>query len=116
MRADATLEAEHGLNEQRRLNQALVEKVLQIIKVRSVVALELETRATLGAGGQDVLDVLEGVVEDDPLVREVVTFPLVLEVLETFQHAEQAEVHRAHVQARELRLERCGRGRALLNW
>src|SRR5215207_5090111 len=109
MRADAALKTEHGLNKQRRLHQALVKKVLQVVEVCSIVALELETGAALGAGGQDVLDILESVAEDDALVREIVTLPLVLEVLVPFQHSEQAEVHRTHVQARELWLECRGR-------
>ena len=48
-------------------------------------------------------------------VPEVVPLPLVLEVLEAVQQAEQAEVHRAHVQARELRLEGRGGAHALLD-
>jgi hypothetical protein len=47
------------LNEQRRLDKASVEEVLQVVKVRDVVALELEpgpvvgTRREDGAAGSD---------------------------------------------------------------
>ena len=68
MRADAALQAEHGLDEQRRLHQALLEEVVEVVEMRGVVALELEARAGLRQRLQHVFDVLEGVAEHDVLV------------------------------------------------
>jgi hypothetical protein len=44
----------------------------------------------------------------------VTALPIVLEVFETIEHREQAEVHRAHVQRRHFGLEACRRLHALL--
>ena len=48
MRADAAEQAEHGLNEQRRLDDARVQEVRQVVEMRGVVALELEPRPGCG--------------------------------------------------------------------
>jgi hypothetical protein len=64
MRADAAEDAEHRLDEERRLDEAAVGEVRERVEMADVVALDLEARAVLGAGRQDVLDVLEGVLED----------------------------------------------------
>ena len=81
VRADAAEDAEHRLDEQRRLDEAALEEVLQRVEVADVVALDLEARAVLGAGCQDVFDVREGVLED-ALARafEVRLLPVVLEL------------------------------------
>ena len=42
MRADAAQDAEHRLHEQRRLHQAALEEVREVVEMRDVVALELE--------------------------------------------------------------------------
>ena len=82
-----------------------------------VVALDLEARAVLGAGRQDVFDVREGVLED-AVARafQIRLFPGVLELaLEAREHRVEAEIHRAHVERGDLRLERRGRAHALLD-
>jgi hypothetical protein len=68
MRTDAAEDAEHALDEERRLDHAAVEESARRVEVADVVALDLEARAVVGARGQDVLDVLERVLED-PVVR-----------------------------------------------
>jgi hypothetical protein len=106
MRADAAEDAEHALDEQRRLHEALGEEVPRRVQVADVVALDLEARAVLRARRQDLRDVLERVLED-AIVRpgEVFALPIVLERLVRPEHREQAEVHRAHVERRDLGLE-----------
>ena len=47
MRADAAQDAEHGLDEQRRLDQPAVEEMGEVVEVADVVALELEPGAVL---------------------------------------------------------------------
>ena len=84
MRTDAAENAEDALHEERRLHDAAVDEMGERVEMADVVALDLEAGAVLGAGGGDVLDVLEGVLEDgvDGLL-EIGTLPLVFEVLET---------------------------------
>ena len=81
-----------------------------------VVTLDLEARAVLGAGRQDVLDVAERVAED-AVARafEIGFFPFVLEGLEPFEHGIEPEIHRAHVERRDLRRKCRGRLDALLD-
>ena len=55
MRADAAADAEHRLDEQRRLDQAALEEVRRRVQVADVVALDLEARAVVRARRQDVL-------------------------------------------------------------
>src|SRR5436309_1849203 len=64
VRAYAAEDAEHALHEQWRLNDPEIEEVRKRVKVPNVVALDLEARTIAGASAQDVLDVLEGVLED----------------------------------------------------
>ena len=115
MVTDAALQPEHRLDEQRRLHQPLVEEVFEIVEVGSVVAFELEARVVARAGAEDVLDLSEGVAKDDVLVAEIGALPLVLQVLEAVEHAEQPEVHRAEIERGDLRLERRGGAHALLD-
>ena len=84
MRADAAEDAEHRLDEERRLDQPAVGEMGERVEMADVVALELEARAVVGAGRQDVLDVLEGVVED-AVARglEMRPLPVELEVLDS---------------------------------
>ena len=76
------------------------------VEVADVVALDLETGAIFGAGIENVGDVTEGVAED-PIVTffQVRPLPVVLEVGKAVEHFVQAEVHRAHVQRGQFRLE-----------
>src|SRR5262249_57867520 len=81
----------------------------QRVEVADVVALDLKLGAVLGAGGEDVFDVREGVPED-ALARafEIWPLPFVLEALVAGEHRVEAEIHRAHVERGDFRLE--GRG------
>ena len=116
VRADAAENAEHGLDEQRRLDQAAVKEMREVVEMAGVVALELEARSVSRAGLQDEFDVLEGVAEDEVArVLQRLRFPVVLEILEALEHREEPEVHRAHVERRDLRLERLGRLHPLLH-
>ena len=45
MRTDPAQDAEYGLDEQRRLDEAALEEMTEVVEMRSVVALELEARA-----------------------------------------------------------------------
>ncbi|KAG0922615.1 hypothetical protein G6F31_019849 [Rhizopus arrhizus] len=116
MRADAAQDAEHGLDERRRLHQPAVDEVRQVVEVADVVALEFEARAIGVAERQDGFDVLIGVAEDQrAAVLQVFPFPVMLEVLEAVQHREQAEVHRPHVQRSQFGLEGRSRAHALFH-
>jgi hypothetical protein len=64
VRTDTAQNAEHRLHEHRRLDDPALEEVREGVEVADVVALDLEAGAVLGAGGQDVFDVLERVLED----------------------------------------------------
>src|SRR6267142_1036295 len=64
MRADAAADAEHRLDEERRLEQPPVDEVRRHVEVADVVALDLEARVVLRARLEDVGDVLERVLED----------------------------------------------------
>src|SRR5882762_5145274 len=95
MRADAAADAEHRLDEQRRLEQPPLEEMRRSVEMADVVALDLEARVVVGAGLQDVGDILEAVLEDALVAaREVGLFPVVLELLVAAEHLVQAEVHR----------------------
>ena len=59
MGADAAEDAEHALHEERRLDQAAIGEMGERVEMADVVALDLEARAVLGAGRQDVFDVAE---------------------------------------------------------
>ena len=75
--ADSAEDAHDALNEQRRLDQPAVDEVGQVIDMGNVVALKLEAGAVGAAGGQDTLDVGEGVLEDQvAAVLQVAPFPI----------------------------------------
>src|SRR6185295_10663171 len=115
-RADAAEDAEDRLDEERRLDDAAIGEVAQRVEMADVVALDLEARAVLGAGGQDVFDIRKAVFED-ALARalEIGPLPVMLERLEALEHGIKAEIHRAHVERRDLRLEDRRRLHALLD-
>ena len=116
MRADAAKDAEHRLHEERRLDHAAVGEVRERVEMADVIALDLEARAVLGAGGEDVFDIGEGVLED-ALARsfEIGLLPVVLELLVAGEHRKEPEIHRTHVEARDLRLEGGGGAHALFD-
>nr|AIA14233.1 Unknown Function [uncultured bacterium] len=114
--ADAAEQAEDGLDEQRAAGQAAGVEVRQVVQVGDVIAFELEPGPVLLADAQNGLDVLEGVLEDKvAALFEAFALPFVAEVLEAVQHRVQAEVHRAHVQRRQLGLEQRGRPHPFLH-
>src|SRR5215467_4698825 len=82
----------------------------------NVVALELETGAVWAAEPEDFRDVLERVSEYPGFARrEILRLPLVPPRLLPRQHLVQAEVHRAHVEGRELGLQPQCRLQAVLD-
>ena len=106
MRPDAAQDSEHRLNEQRRAHQTALQKMGQVVEMRGVVAFKLEAGATIAQSVQDEFDVLEGVAEDQiARILQRLFLPVMLEVLETVQHGEQAEIHRPHVERGDFRLE-----------
>ncbi len=71
IRADAAEDAEHSLDQERRLDQLAVREVRERVQVPDVVALELEARAErLADLAHDALDV-DVVVVHDPAARAV---------------------------------------------
>ncbi len=86
------------------------------VEMADVVALDLEAGAVLGAGREDVFDVGEGVLED-ALARalEIGLLPVVFEGLLAGEHRVEPEIHRAHVERGDLRLEGRGGTDALLD-
>ncbi|MNQ87649.1 hypothetical protein D3C85_1028810 [compost metagenome] len=106
MSTDAAAQTEHRLNENRRLEQPALQEVRSGVQVTNVIALNFKAGAVFGTGVEDVSDVAEGIAKD-PVVTlgEVWPLPVVLELGETIEHLVQPEVHRSHVQRRQLRLE-----------
>src|SRR5437763_1591561 len=99
MRADSAEDAEHSLDEERRLDEAALEEMIEVVEVPGVVALELEARPRIGKRAQDEFDVLERVAEHEiARVLERLRLPIVFEGLETIEHREEPEIHRAHVE------------------
>src|SRR5689334_25298386 len=106
MRSDAAADAEHRLNEQRRLHQPALEKMRGGVQMADVVTLDLEARVVPAARLQDIGYILERVLEDALIAaREVRLLPLVLPLLVALYHLVEAEVHRAHVERGDFGLE-----------
>src|SRR5439155_1209196 len=57
MRADAAADAEHRLDEKRRLQQLAVEEMRRGVQVADVVALDLEARVVVAAALEDIGDI-----------------------------------------------------------
>jgi hypothetical protein len=107
---------EDRLHEQRRLDDSLVQEVGQVVEVADVVALELEPRARGAEGANDRLDVLVRVPEDEVSGHlQILGLPGVLEGADAVEDGKQPEVHAAHVQRAELRLEGARRPCALFD-
>ena len=53
MGPDAAENAEDALHEEGRLHEALIDEMGERVEVADVVALDLEARAVIGAGGED---------------------------------------------------------------
>src|SRR5450756_2761732 len=117
MAADASENAEHRLHEQRRLDQAAIEEMLERVEMADIIALDLETGVIFRAGSEDVFNVSEGVLEHALLGPfQIRLFPVVFEVaLVARDHRVEPEIHRAHVERSDLRLEGRGRLNAFLD-
>ena len=72
--------AEDALDEKGRLDHAAVGEMRERIEMADIVAFDLESRAVLGAGREDVFDILEGVPEN-AFARgfQIALLPLMLE-------------------------------------
>src|SRR6267378_3831964 len=106
VRADAAQDAEHGLHEERRLHQAAVEEVLQIVKVPDVVAFELEASPVFAQRGENELDILEGIAEHEiARVFEMLALPFELKLVVAAQEVKETEIDRSHVERGDLGLE-----------
>jgi hypothetical protein len=94
VRAYAAEDSEYALHEQWRLDDPAIEEVRKRVKVPDVVAFDLEACTIASADAQDVLDVLEGVLEDT-IVRplKIGPLPVVLERLESIQHGIEPKIH-----------------------
>jgi hypothetical protein len=78
----------------------------KVVKMADLVTLELEPRAVRRQSGDRVLDILEGIAEDQvACALKIQPLPSMLERLEAVQHGEQSEIHRSHVQRGKFRLE-----------
>src|SRR3546814_16876131 len=88
---------------------------MEIIEVAGVVALELVAGAGAVQRFERVSDILEAIAEDQ-IVRSFQhrRLPVMLEVLVALEHREQAEVHRAPVEAGDLGPPLGGRAQAFL--
>jgi hypothetical protein len=116
MGADTAQDAEHRLHEQRRLDEAALEEMRQVIEVPDVVAFELEPGVVVSAGLQHEFDIPERVAENEIAgAFQVRLLPIEFEILVAVEHREQGEVHRAHVEACDLGLEHLGGPDALLH-
>ena len=114
--SDSTENPEHALDEIGRLNETPADKMRQVIEMSDVVTLELEARAVPVAGLENILDILEGVAEDQVFGGfEVRLFPIELERFVSPNQRVEPEVDRSHVERRELRSKSRGRLRAFLN-
>jgi hypothetical protein len=109
MRADAAEDAEHGLHQERRLDQLAFGEMSEVVQVANVVAFELEARAIFRQCSQCKFDIFEGVAKNEIAgALQLLPLPIVLEILEPVQQWEQGKVHRTPVQGGELRLEADG--------
>src|SRR5690606_29565230 len=116
MRADTAKDSEHRLNKQRRLHQATIQEMLDIVEMSDVVALEFKARIVSVTGLEDVLDILEAVAENE-IARcfEVLPLPIELKGLIAIQKMIQAEVYGTHIEGGDLGLELSGRFDALFH-
>src|SRR5437762_9649513 len=94
MRPDAAQDAEHALNEERRLHHAAIGKMRQRVQMANIIAFDFEARPILRTRGENVFDILEGVLED-ALARafEIRALPVMPEALEPVEHRIATEIH-----------------------
>ena len=93
MWTDAAQEAKDGLDKERRLDEAPVEKMRQAVEMADVVAFEFETCVVVRTRPQHELDGAEGVAKHAvPAVLKALRLPRMLELLVAVEHVEQADV------------------------
>ena len=79
------------------------------MQVRGVVTFKLITRSSLVERVKRVANVFEAVAKHQVMRRfEHLRLPRMFEFFEAFEHWEEAEIHRSHVEAGNLRLQRFG--------
>ena len=110
VRADPAEDADHPLDQERRLDQAAVGEMGEGVKVADIVALELELRAVgLPDLGHDPLDEHVVVVHDPAAAAlDVLALPVVLPLRHPLAGARVVEDQRAHVEAAQLGLRGVG--------
>src|ERR1041384_2731640 len=93
MRSDAAQNAEHALHKQRRLDQAALQEMRQVVEVRDVVTLKLKPRAAVAQGSEHEFDIRKAVAKNQ-VARSLrrLRLPVMLELLEPVQHGKQAEI------------------------
>jgi len=97
--AHAAQDAIHRLDEERRLDEPLVDKVREVVEMAEVVAFELEARAMIAEFEHDALDVAEGVPEDHVLhPLHIILLPAIAPGRNLLRERMDREVHRSHVQ------------------
>ena len=87
--------AEYHLNEERRLDQALIDEPFDVVEVAQIIAFKLELRAVVAAQFLNrIADGAEGVREDEVLGHlQKRAFPVVLKLGVLLKHREDAEIH-----------------------
>jgi len=103
--ADAAQDAVDQLQEHRRLEQPAVDAMREIVEMAGIVTLVLEFHAVpFTEQFVDALDIAEGIAENIAVRREqIVLLPVMLERCVLAERREQPEIHRPHVERRELR-------------
>ena len=97
--ANPAQHTQHELQKDRALDQASVHKVLEVVEVPNVVALEFEAGAMRTTQPfEDILDVAKGVAEDGSACAfDVIAFPFMLEGIELVEHRKNGEVDGPHI-------------------
>ncbi len=81
LRADAAENAEDRLDEERRLDDAAIGEMREVVEMADIVALELEARAKVGQPRHRAFDLGEGVGHDEVLGhRQIFGLPGMLEL------------------------------------
>ena len=82
VRTDAAKETEHRLNKQRWLHYAAIKEMGEVVKVRNIVAFELETGPVFGTGAKNELNIAVSILENQvPALFERFAFPVEFEFL-----------------------------------
>ena len=98
IRADAAHDAEDALHEERRLHQAAIGEVRQIVEMADVIAFEFEACAQRSELAHPSLDLREGIRQDEILGGfQIRLLPAVAPVGALFRRGGDVEVEGAHV-------------------